>query len=93
MIGVEDIGDEEHWEEQEDPGVLEEGLPEADKFGLPRRVLHHDDLCAILTDDLVGVTEKDTENESNEHEDNECGVRSIGHGTPSLVDVLGKGDL
>lgn len=93
LVGVEDVGGEEHREEEDDPGVLEEGLPETDELGLPGGVLHENDLGAVLTDDLVGVDEENTEDETDEHENDEGGVGTVSDGTGSPVDVLSEGDL
>lgn len=93
MVGVKDVGGEEHGEEEDDPGRAVESLPEALDLGAPRGVLHDDDLCVVFTDDLVGVADHESEDGTDSHEGDEGGISTIRHGTCFLVDVLGEGDL
>ncbi|TKW55711.1 hypothetical protein CTA1_9858 [Colletotrichum tanaceti] len=93
LVGVEDVGGEEHGEEQDDPGVLGEGVPEAAELGLPRGVPHDDDAGAVVADDAGGVAHEEGEEGAEHHEDDEGGVGAVGDGAAGgLVDVLAEGD-
>ena len=85
LVGVEDVGGEEHGEEQEDPGLLDKGFKKALELGLPGRVLHENDLAAIIADDLVGVAQAQTANEANGHEGNQSSVGTVGGALGFLV--------
>ena len=92
LVGVEDVGGEEHGEEQQDPGLLEESVPEAADLAVPRRVLHEDDLGVVLADDLVSLDEAKGQAGADDHENDEGDVGAVGDCSLLLVDVLGERD-
>lgn len=77
LVGGEPVRGPEHGEEEEDVGVGDNGLPETDDLGRPRRVLHEDDARAVGADDLVGVGEEQGQHGAAEHEHDEGDVGSV----------------
>lgn len=93
LVGVEDVGGEEHGEQKENPGRAGDGLPQTNKLRLPRRVFHQDNLGAILTNDLVGIQQEEGNNQTEEHENDEGSIGAIADSTGVVLDVLSQGDL
>lgn len=77
LVGGEPVRGPEHGEEEEDVGVGDDGLPEADELGAPRGVLHQDDARAVGADDAVGVGEEQGQHGTAEHEHDEGDVRPV----------------
>lgn len=94
LIRVKGIGAEEHGEQQEYIGLLGDRVPDAHNLGIPRRVLHQDDLGTVLSNHLVGVGQQERDHGSDEHEHNKGTVRAVTRAIGSLVvDNLRKTDL
>ena len=94
LVGVEPVGGKEHGEEEDDIGLRDDGVPQADDFGLPARVLHQDNLGAIRTNDLVGIANEEGQAGADEHENDERDVGAITDVAVGLdVDVLSERDL
>lgn len=93
LVGVEDVGREEHGEEEENPGRSVESFPKTLDLGAPGRVLHQDDLGVVLTNNLVGIDKEESHDGTEQHEDDEGSIGAIGDVSGSLVDVLTKGNL
>lgn len=88
LVGVEDVGGEEHGEEQDDPRLAGDGLHKPQQLRLPCWVLHEDHLAAVTTQDHVGIAEEEGQNQTQEHEDDEPGIGTVGDRAGLLVDVL-----
>ena len=94
LVGVEPVGRPEHGEQEDDEGLEADGLPQADKLGLPAGVLHEDDAGAIRSNNVRGVAEHKGENGTAQHEDDEGNVGAISNGLiAGHVDVLAERDL
>lgn len=93
LIGVENVGGEEHGEQEQDPGRVGESLPQSHKLSAPRWVLHQNDLGVILTNNFVGIDKEEGKNGTKEHEDDKSSVGAIRDGTSGLVDVLSQRNL
>lgn len=93
LVGVEDVGGEEHGEEQENNGLLGKSLPETEKLSRPGGVLHQDDLGAVFANDTVTVDKEHGNNSASEHKNDEGNVGAVvDRGGTRAVDGLGKRD-
>ena len=77
VVGVKPVGRQEHGEQRDDVGVGHESLPETKDLGLPRRVLHDDDLGAISTNDISRVDKHPGKRGTDDGEDEESDVGTI----------------
>lgn len=77
LVGGEPVRGPEHGEEEEDVGLGDDGLVEADELGAPRGVLHEDDARAVGADHVVCVAEEQGQDGTGEHEHDEGDVSSI----------------
>ena len=93
LVGVEDVGGEEHREESDDPRLQVQALPETLELGDPSGVLHHDDLGAVLADDGVDVDEGQGQDGAEDHENDKADIGAVGDGAVGGgVDVLAERD-
>ena len=93
LVDVKPVGNEEHGEEQDHEGFESEGFPQTGQLGFPAGVLHENDAASILTDNVAGVAEEDSEEGSNGHQHDEADVRAVRNSRVRLdVDVLAEGD-
>lgn len=91
LVGVEPVGGEEHWEEENDVAVGADGVPETEELGLPGWVLHKDDFRTILTNDLSGINQEKSEGGSKDHQHDESNVCAVSHRTLLLnINVLAE---
>lgn len=57
-------------------------------------MLHQDDAAAVWSNNVASVAEAESKEGSDEHQDDEADVRTVGNGNVSLdVDILAKGNL
>lgn len=68
LVCVEPVGGPEHGEQEDDPRLRADCLPQADDLGLPRGVLHQDDARAVGTHNLVCVTDEQSKTGACKHE-------------------------
>lgn len=90
MVGIEPVGGEEEWEEEDDVPVGLECFEHADELGLPRWIFHKNDTRPVFALDVMGIAEKGGEDESSCHEDDEGNVSSVVDSATPIVNVLGQ---
>ena len=88
LVGVEDVRAEKHGEEQEDPRLFGEGIPETLKFSSPRWILHKDNLRVVLADDFVTIDEETRDHKANKHENDKRSVGTVINLASVIVQVL-----
>ena len=94
MIGCEPIGRPKHGEEEKNEGFESNGFPKSDELGLPAGVLHQDNASPIRSDDITGVAKAQSNTSTQEHEDDEPDVGTIGDSAVGLdIDILAERDL
>jgi hypothetical protein len=94
LVGSEPVGAPEHGEQENDRGLVSQGLPKTDELGLPAGMLHQNNLGSIGADDILGVAEKKGDACSEEHEDNEGNVGTIANVLICRdMDILSERDL
>lgn len=94
LVDVKPIGREEHGEKEEYKWLEFERFVQSPELALPGWVLHQDDAGAVLSDNVVGIAEREGKKSSTEHEYDEPNVGTIAHCHIGLdVDILAQGDL
>jgi hypothetical protein len=78
LVCIEPVGSPEHWEKKDDIGFVLERVVEPVQLGFPRWIFHHNDAGAVAANDLVRVTNEESQASAKEHQDDERDVRSIG---------------
>lgn len=88
------VGRPEHREKQQDRWLTAQGCPEADKLGLPTRVLHQNDSRPIRPDNLLCIRDEKSNNRAQECQNDKNDVRAVWHVDIGLrVDAVGKHNL
>ena len=77
VVGIEPIGGEEHWEEQDYVWIREKSLPKTEQFGLPCWVLHENDFAPVAANDVVGPSKSQCEQRAAERQDEEADICAI----------------
>lgn len=94
LVGVEPVGRPEHREEKDDEGFVLQRVVEPVQLRFPRRVLHHNNPGSIAANDLLRITEQESQAGTKEHQHNKSNIRSIGDGGSFFdVDIRTKRDL
>lgn len=94
LVDVEPIGREEHGEQEKHKRFEFKRFVQPPELALPGWVLHQDDAGAVLSDNVVGIAEREGKKRSAEHEHDEPDVSAIAHCHIGLdVDVFAQGNL
>lgn len=94
LVGDKPVGRPEHREKEQDGGFTAEGCPEADKLGLPTRVLHQNDSRPIRPDNLLCIRDEEPNNGAQECQNDKNDVRAVWHVDIGLrINAVGKHNL
>lgn len=94
LVDVEPVRGEEHGEKQNHEWLKSKGFPKAQQLRLPARMLHQDDAAAVGSDNVASVAEAESKQGTDEHQDDEANVRTVGDGNVGLdMDVFTEGNL
>jgi hypothetical protein len=94
LVCVEPVGRPEHREKKDDIRFVLERVPQSPQLGFPGWVFHDDNAGSVAADDLLRVTEHESQASAEEHQHDESNVCSVGNsGGDFDIDIGAEGDL